>query len=307
MVATTEQAAKALSNGELVIFPTETVFGLGADARNGATVAEIFAAKGRPQFNPLIAHIRDLEMGEEIAEFNDLARRLAAAFWPGPMSLVLPLCGDAGISELVTAGLSTIALRVPNHPTAQELLSAFNGPIAAPSANISGKLSPTRAGDLSVDVRMRVAMVLEGEVSSVGLESTILMPEEDRIFLLRSGAMTSEMVRELTDITPEPLSSEDKPKSPGQLLKHYAPNTPLVLDCEEWPPEAVHIGFGDREGDFNLSQTADLTEAAANLFAMLHAADRLAIEATKSKITVAPVPAYGLGVAINDRLKRASS
>ena len=297
-------AADILAAGGLVAFPTETVYGLGGDARNGTTVAGIYAAKGRPSFNPLIVHVADLKMAQRFAVFDELALKLVDRFWPGPMTLVLPLRDDAGLSELVTAGLDTVAIRIPAHPVARELLTAFDGPIAAPSANPSGGISPTRAAHVRDGLGGRIDAILNGGKCAVGLESTIVMPKDGTVHLLRSGGIPAEDIADLH--TPE-QTNETAPTSPGQLASHYAPNARLRMNVTSANDDEHMIGFGDVKGQINLSKDGDLIEAAANLFAYLHISDEDAQTLGKSKIAVAPIPMIGLGVAINDRLKRASA
>ncbi|RWR26433.1 threonylcarbamoyl-AMP synthase [Sinirhodobacter populi] len=301
------RAAELLSKGELVSFPTETVYGLGGDARNSHAVAAIYAAKGRPAFNPLIAHLPDLAAAEEIAVFDDRARAIAARFWPGPLTLVLPLRRDAGISDLVTAGLDTIAIRVPAHPVAQALLHAFGGPVAAPSANPSGKVSPTTACHVIQGLSGRIAAVVDGGSCRVGVESTILSLNPP--MLLRPGGLTAEALEEALG-QPLPVGGDaNKPNAPGQMTSHYAPGAPVRLMATAREPGEVWIGFGpDCAGaDLNFSPAGDTTEAAAHLFSALRAADRIAIETGARRIAVAPVPETGLGRAINDRLRRAAA
>ena len=294
--------AAVLAGGGLVAFPTETVYGLGGDARNSLAVAAIYAAKGRPRFNPLIVHVADLAMAETFAWFDDRARKVAAAFWPGPLTLVLPLRPETGLSPLVTAELDTVALRVPAHPVAQALIRAFGGPLAAPSANPSGKVSPTRADHVAQGLSDRIAAIVDGGPCAVGVESTILgldgMPT-----LLRPGGIPLESLESL--IGPIALhQSGGKLTAPGQLASHYAPAAALRLNAIPEPAE-VHIGFGPGPCTLNLSPTGNLTEAAANLFHMLREADRLA--GPTGHISVAPIPDQGLGRAINDRLNRAAA
>lgn len=299
------RAAQILREGGLVAFPTETVYGLGGDARNSLAVAGIYEAKGRPRFNPLIVHCADLAMAETFARFDDRARALAAAFWPGPLTLVLPLRDDTGLSPLVTAELDTVALRIPAHPVAQALIRAFDGPLAAPSANPSGKVSPTRADHVAQGLSGRIAAILDGGPCAVGVESTIL-GLAGAPTLLRPGGIALEAIEAL--IGPVALHQKgDKLTAPGQLASHYAPAAPLRLNASPAPGE-VHIGFGATPGGvpaLNLSPSASLTEAAANLFHMLREADRLA--GPGGQISVAPIPQHGLGCAINDRLSRAAA
>ncbi|MCL7463824.1 L-threonylcarbamoyladenylate synthase [Phaeovulum sp. NW3] len=301
------RAAALLRTGALVAFPTETVYGLGGDARSDLAVARIFEAKGRPRFNPLIVHLPDLAAARAIARFDDHALRLAAAFWPGPLTLVLPLRPDAGISELVTAGLDTVAIRVPAHPVAQALLRAFGGPLAAPSANPSGRVSPTCAAHVIEGLGGRIAAVVDGGACGVGVESTILALNPPT--LLRPGGLPAEALEQALG---QPLATGGdaaRPSAPGQLESHYAPGATVQLAMTQASADAVWIGFGpDCAGaDLNLSATGDLVEAAANLFAMLRNADRIAKATGKARIALAPVPDHGLGRAINDRLRRAAA
>ena len=296
-------AAALLRSGELVAFPTETVYGLGADARNGRAVAGIFAAKSRPQFNPLIVHVADLAAVEEIAEIPSEARALAAAFWPGPLTLVLPTRSDSGLSDLVTAGLDTVAVRIPLNPIAQQLLKEFGGPVAAPSANPSGKISPTTAGHVLDGLSGKIAAVIDGGHCDVGLESTIVGFDNGPV-LLRAGGLPVEL---LNAVLRKEIrrNTGDEITAPGQLKSHYAPKAMLRLNAEAPEPNEAWLGFGPHNFNapsLNLSQTRDLTEAAANLFAHLHALDKIA-----ARIAVAPIPTTGLGLAINDRLERAAS
>jgi L-threonylcarbamoyladenylate synthase len=298
------EAARLLAAGELVAFPTETVYGLGGDARNDTAVARIYEAKGRPSFNPLIVHLPDLVDVERIAHVGPKARILAQAFWPGPLTLVLPLRDTAGISPLVTAGLSTVAVRVPAHPLAVRLLRAFGGPLAAPSANPSWRVSPTRAEHVLDGLSGRIAAVLDGGPCTVGLESTIVLADPVPV-LLRPGGVP---VEALAAALGEPLEMGGvggKPTSPGQLASHYAPEAALRLDATEARNGEVLVGFGPVKGALSLSETGDLVEAAAALFQMLRDADRLA--GVGGRIAFAPVPEAALGRAINDRLRRAAA
>ena len=290
-----------LRSGGLVAFPTETVYGLGGDARSDLAVARIFEAKGRPRFNPLIVHVPDVAAAREFAVFDARAEAVVARFWPGPLTLVLPL-RDAGLSDLVTAGLGSVAVRVPAHPLAQALLRAFGGPLAAPSANPSGRVSPTRAAHVMAGLAGRIAAVLDGGPCAVGVESTIL-GLVDGPELLRPGGLAVEALEAVLG----PLTvggSAEKPTAPGQLASHYAPAAAVRLAAREVRAGEVRLGFGAGGGDLNLSETGDLVEAAANLFHMLREADRLA---AGRGIAVAPVPEVGLGRAINDRLRRAAA
>ena len=294
-----DRAARLLARGELVAFPTETVYGLGADARNDVAVAQIFEAKGRPAFNPLIVHVASIEQAREIAVFDATAERLAAAFWPGALSLVLPVRVEAGISKLVTAGLGTVALRCPEPAMARELLSRARCPVAAPSANISGKISPTTADHVLDGLSGKIAAVVDGGPCAVGLESTIV--GGDPVALLRPGGVPVEAIEACLG---QALASaeEGAVTAPGQLASHYAPRAALRLNASEARGDEVLIGFGDVAGEMSLSASGDLIEAAARLFAVLHAAD-----ATGRAIAVAPVPDHRIGRAINDRLRRAAA
>ena len=296
------EAVSLLRAGERVALPTETVYGLGADARNGAAVAGIYAAKGRPSFNPLIVHVAHPTDAARYVEWSDMAARLAAAFWPGPLTLVLPLRDGHGIASLVTAGLDTLAIRCPAHPVAQALLEAFDGPVAAPSANPSGKISPTTANHVLQGLEGRVAAVLEGGAAEIGLESTIV-GLADTPTLLRHGSITREMLEAALG-TPLPESTTPAAiTAPGQLASHYAPDAVLRLNVTDPAADEALLGFGSVENAaLNLSPAGDLREAAANLFAMLRALD-----AQVSKIAVSPIPARGIGLAINDRLSRAAA
>ena len=306
LVATAEglaRAAQILSGQGLVAFPTETVYGLGGDARSDLAVARIFDAKGRPRFNPLIVHVPDLAAARRFALFDARAEAVAAAFWPGPLTLVLPLREDASLSPLVTAELDTVAIRVPAHPVAQALLRAFGGPLAAPSANPSGRVSPTRAAHVIDGLAGRIDAVLDGGTCAVGVESTILGLVGEPA-LLRPGGVPTEALEAMLG----PLSiggNAEKPNAPGQLASHYAPGATVRLNAKTALPGEVRLGFGAGAADLNLSVSGDLIEAAANLFHMLREADRLA--QAGQTIAVAPIPEHGLGRAINDRLRRAAA
>ncbi|MBZ0128979.1 MAG: threonylcarbamoyl-AMP synthase [Rhodobacteraceae bacterium] len=295
--------------GGLVAFPTETVYGLGADACNGAAVARIFAAKNRPAFNPLIIHVADLASARRFAHFSDVAERLAAAFWPGPLSLVLPVRKGAWLSPLVTAGLDSVAVRVPQTPLARALLAAFGGAIAAPSANPSGTISPTTAAHVLQGLAGRIDAVMDGGAAQVGLESTIVHPDLLPPALLRPGGLPAEAIEAVLGCTLQIATNAEKPLSPGQLLSHYAPKSRLRLDQATPPDGWFWLGFGRicKGADLNLSASGDLVEAAANLFAMLHKADDIARRDGLAGIAIAPVPDHGLGAAINDRLARAAA
>ena len=295
------KAAAALRAGRLVIMPTETVYGLAADAGNAQAVAKLYEAKGRPAFNPLIAHVADVTTARRIAVFDERAERLAAAFWPGPLTLVLPIADEAAVCDLARAGLDTVAVRAPAHPVARGLLAAFGGPLAAPSANRSGRPSPTTFADAVEETGVSAAAALDGGPCDIGLESTVLALL-DAPRLLRPGAVTRAEIAAL--IGPLAEAEADAKRSPGRLARHYAPNLPLRLNAEKPFADEVWLGFGHPGGaGFNLSPDGDLTEAAANLFAYLRAADRAEGAAG---IAVAPIPDTGLGEAINDRLRRAA-
>jgi L-threonylcarbamoyladenylate synthase len=304
--ATIARAAALLRAGQLVAFPTETVYGLGGDATNDHAVAAVFAAKARPRFNPLIVHVRDLAEAETLAVFTAVARRAAARFWPGPLTLVLPRQLSAALSLLASAGLDTVAIRVPVHPVAQVLLREAGRPIAAPSANRSGRVSPTSAAHVAEDLGDDVAMILDDGPTPVGLESTILDLSGEAPALLRPGAVTFEALTEL--LGPIALPGPGLPKSPGMLASHYAPRLPVRLAATEARPGEALLAFGgDAPPGFAevlwLSRAGDLAEAAANLFAMLRRLDRPAF----TGIAVMPIPEHGLGRAINDRLRRAAA
>ncbi len=296
-------AARLLQDGRLVAFPTETVYGLGADARNDRAVAGIYAAKGRPSFNPLIVHVADREAAAMLCNFNSDADRLAGAFWPGALTLVLPLRADAGISKLVTAGLDTLAVRVPDHPVARDLMQKFDGPIAAPSANPSGRVSPTTAAHVEVGLGDRIAGLVDGGACPVGLESTIVACV-DQPTLLRAGGIPAEALEACLGQRLITAADPETPTAPGQLASHYAPQGTVRLNATEAAPDETLLGFGNVEAaDLNLSPAGDLTEAAANLFRLLHDLDAKGT----AKIAVSPIPDQGLGQAINDRLRRAAA
>jgi len=297
-----ERAAAILRDGGLVAFPTETVYGLGADATNGKAVAAIFAAKQRPQFNPLIVHVKDRAEAEALVEFTPHARELAEAFWPGALTLVLPRQADCPLSLLVSAGLDTVALRVPSHPIARALIAAAGIPVAAPSANVSGHVSPTTAAHVAEEFGDRVDFILDGGPTTIGIESTVIGFEGDKPVLLRPGGVARDAIERV--IGPLATPSDTKIQSPGQLESHYAPRAKLRLDAHDAQPGEMLLGFGPQVSGaaLNLSPTGDLNEAAANLFAMLRALDK-----TSDAIAVMAIPNEGLGEAINDRLMRAAA
>lgn len=298
-----DEARTALAAGRLVILPTETVYGLAADAADPAAVAAIFEAKGRPRFNPLIAHVADQAMAERTAVFDDDARKLARAFWPGPLTLVLPAADPSPVCDLARAGLETVAVRMPAHPIARQVIAAFGAPVVAPSANRSGRPSPTRFADAVEETGAFAAAALDGGACEVGLESTVVALL-DRPRLLRPGAVTRAQIEAV--IGPLAEAEADAKRSPGRMARHYAPQAPLRLDAAAPEPDEAYLAFGPDAPQgprvFNLSPAGDLAEAAANLFAHLRAADRTAPRA----IAVAPIPKSGLGEAIDDRLRRAA-
>ncbi|HTR83987.1 MAG TPA: L-threonylcarbamoyladenylate synthase [Reyranella sp.] len=305
------EAARLIRAGELVAFPTETVYGLGGDATNERAVAKIFEAKGRPQFNPLISHVVDAAAARRYVRWSETADRLAARFWPGPLTFVLPRSEKSPIALLTTAGLDTVAIRSPAHPMAQELMRAAGVPIAGPSANRSGSISPTRAEHVAESLGSRVALILDGGPCAVGLESTVLDLSSPTPTLLRPGGATREAIEAvigpiaLSEAIPTGTAAR---KSPGQLASHYAPARPVRLEATSVGPDEALLAFGPGAPpgarlSLNLSPSGDLTEAAANLFAHMRALDRPEV----SRIAVMPIPATGLGLAINDRLRRAAA
>ncbi|MBL8548492.1 MAG: threonylcarbamoyl-AMP synthase [Hyphomonadaceae bacterium] len=295
------EAARVLRAGGLVAFATETVYGLGADATNASAVARVFAAKGRPRFNPLIAHVRSLDQARDHAALSPAALKLAERFWPGPLTLVAPRKAQSAVCDLACAGLDTIALRVPSHPVAQALLGAFDRPIAAPSANRSGHVSATRATHVAEDLGADVDLILDAEAAPLGIESTIVgFAGDGSARLLRPGAIAREEIEAIVGALGAPGESV---AAPGMLAKHYAPRARLRLDAEEKRPNELYLGFGARGGDLNLSAASDLREAAANLYAHLRALDARGAGC----IAVAPIPREGLGEAIGDRLARAAA
>ncbi|MBV7258559.1 L-threonylcarbamoyladenylate synthase [Erythrobacter crassostreae] len=291
------RAAAILESGDLVAVPTETVYGLAARADNAKAVAKIYAAKGRPDFNPLIVHTRDAGHAAKLAHFDDTAKRLAERYWPGPLTLVLPIREDAALAKAVSAGLPTLAVRVPDHPVMCALLEAVPFPLAAPSANRSGFISPTTAEHVLASLDGRIEMVLDGGATEAGLESTIAaIRAGGRIEELRPGPI------QLREVSSD-LSSGVAVEAPGQLASHYAPGKPVRLNATKVAPDEFSIGFGDIRGDCMLSASGDLIEAAANLYDCLHQG----AASEKTSIAVAPVPQKGIGLAINDRLRRAAA
>ncbi|WP_417484102.1 L-threonylcarbamoyladenylate synthase [Maricaulis salignorans] len=296
------RAAAILREGGLVGMPTETVYGLAADASNAAAVARLYAAKGRPRFNPLIAHVSGIAMAQTLASWPDLAGELAAAFWPGPLTLVLPKLKAAPICDLANAGLDSVAIRSPGHAGARALLAGFGGPLVAPSANPSGGVSPTTARHVSDGLGDKLDLILDGGACTVGLESTVIAILDGRATLLRPGGLERARIEAITG----PLATAghaDAPTSPGMLASHYAPGAAIRLNAVRAGAGEVLLGFGAIEGDLNLSTSGDLAEAAAGLFAALRKMDALA----PTCIAVAPIPDEGLGEAINDRLQRAAA
>jgi len=311
-----ERAAQTLAAGGLVAFPTETVYGLGVDATNAAAVARLYDAKGRPSFNPLIAHVAETAAARPLARFNQAAERLALAFWPGPMTLVLSKLANCPVAELATAGLDTIAVRVPSHPIARAILIALGRPVVAPSANRSGHVSPTTAQHVLADLRGRIELIVDGGPTPMGLESTIVACL-DRPVLLRSGALPRADIERLLPLTEAPYSAappahvDEIPIAPGALASHYAPQARLRLNARRVEAHEALLAFGpmpvagaeQAAAALNLSLRGDLIEAAANLFSHLRALDA----SGAATIAVMPVPRAGLGEAINDRLQRAAA
>ncbi len=302
-----EAAARCLRQGGLVAFPTETVYGLGADAGNGEAVARLYAAKSRPAFNPLIAHVASREAAHRLARFDAAADALAAEFWPGPLTLVLPKQSDCGVADLALAGLDTVAVRVPAHPVAHALLAAFGGPIVAPSANRSGHVSPTCAAHVLADLRGRIDMVIDAGPCTVGVESTIVSCLDTPTLLRPGGVPRAEIERVLGRALAEAPIAEDAPLAPGMLASHYAPKARLRLDADAARTGEALLAFGAAPAaagvTLNLSPRGDLIEAAANLFSHLRALDASGVKS----IAVMKVPHEGLGEAINDRLARAAA
>ena len=297
-------AATILRAGALVVMPTETVYGLAGDATNPTAVARIYAAKGRPSFNPLISHILGVEDAARHAVLHPVARSLAERFWPGALTLVAPRRSDSAICELACAGLASVALRAPAHPVARSLIAAAGTPLAAPSANRSGRLSPTRAAHAAEDLGDAVELVLDAGACGLGLESTVVaVSEAGQVTLLRPGAIAREEIEKHVGLLAAP-DARSAPSSPGMLESHYAPRARLVLDASTPVADGVHLGFGPRDlsAALNLSPRGDLVEAAANLFAYLRKLDATGAPV----ISVSPIPQHGLGEAINDRLARAA-
>jgi L-threonylcarbamoyladenylate synthase len=312
--ATVAAAADTLASGGLVAFPTETVYGLGADAANAQAIARLYQAKGRPAFNPLIAHVSDRDAAQRIARFDATALALAAAFWPGPLTLVLPKAARCPVADLATAGLDTVAIRVPAHPVAREILHRFGGAVVAPSANLSGHVSPTAAAHVQSDLAGRIDLIVDGGPVEVGVESTIVGCF-DAPMLLRPGGVPRDAIervlgRALARPPEDPQAGSEQPLAPGMLASHYAPRTRVRLNAASVEPGEALLAFGSTglaglgtaAAVMNLSERRDLTEAAANLFGYLRALDDKRARA----IAVMPIPNDGLGEAINDRLRRAA-
>jgi L-threonylcarbamoyladenylate synthase len=312
--AAVAEAARILKAGGLVAFPTETVYGLGADATNAAAIARLYQAKGRPAFNPLIAHVGDIEAARKIARFDAQATELATAFWPGPLTLVLPKTSDCAVADLATAGLETIAIRIPAHRVARDILRAFGGPVVAPSANLSGHVSPTTAVHVQSDLAGRIDLIVDGGPVEVGVESTIVGCFEQPVLLRPGGLPRADIERVLGRVLAQPPEDaggdSGQPLAPGMLASHYAPRTRVRLDAARVEPGEALLAFGPDAlpgvdaavAVMNLSVRGDLDEAAANLFGYLRALDAKGART----IAVMPVPHHGLGEAINDRLRRAA-
>jgi L-threonylcarbamoyladenylate synthase len=295
------RAGGLIAEGQPVAVPTETVYGLAADARNAEAVARIYAAKGRPDFNPLIVHVPDLDAAERLGVFGAVERQLAARFWPGPLTLVVPRTADCPVASIATAGLDTIAIRVPGHRAMQALLAESGAPLAAPSANASGRVSPTKAGHVLASLDGRIALVIDDGPTSAGVESTIARVTDSAVEVLRPGPVTTEMLAAASGLAVTGVEGSEI-VAPGMLASHYAPGKPVRLGAVDFADDEYGIGFGAVAGDYDLSAAGDLTEAAARLFDALHAGAASA----KGKIAVAAIPAEGLGAAINDRLSRAA-
>lgn len=294
-------AAELVAAGEPVAVPTETVYGLAADARNPQAVARIYAAKGRPDFNPLIVHVADLAAAERLGVFGEVERALAQHFWPGPLTLVVPRSAGCPVASIATAGLDTIALRVPGHRAMQALLAETGAPLAAPSANASGRVSPTKAAHVLASLDGRIALVIDDGATTAGVESTIVRVKDGAVQILRPGPATAAMLGAASGLPVTGLEGSEI-VAPGMLASHYAPGKPVRLGATDFADDEFGIGFGDVAGDYSLSDAGDVTEAAARLFDALHAGAASA----KAKIAVAAIPVEGLGAAINDRLARAA-
>lgn len=299
-----ERAAEVLKVGKLVVVPTETVYGLAADATNGEAVAEIFETKQRPQFNPLIAHVSGIEMAKTIGVFNEPSQLLAEQFWPGPLTLIVEKAEGSAIHDLVSAGLDTIAIRCPD-AGARDLIEAFGLPLAAPSANRSGHVSPSCAQHVVSEFDGRDLLILDGGPCEVGIESTIARADENSITILRSGSIDADQLAACTGLPVDYAQQGNSITAPGMMASHYAPRCKVILNCESANDESVMLAFGEHQSyaKHNLSPTGDLREAASNLYGMLRELDTMG----KTNICVAPIPFEGLGIAINDRLSRAAA
>ena len=296
------KASELIKSGGTLAFPTETVYGLGADATNKLAVAKIFQAKGRPSFNPLIIHCFSIEQIQKFAMWSSEAQKVANKFWPGPLTMVLPLLPNSQISSLALAGLQTVAVRMPNHSVAQSILQLANTPIAAPSANPSGAVSATKAEHVLSRLNGKIEGIISGYSSKIGLESTIIsfLPEPS---ILRFGAIDETDISELLGLDLKKKRKDEKISAPGQLSSHYAPKGSIRLNSKVFKKNEVSLGFGEILCDLNLSREANLAEAAANLFDYLHRLDEMGAK----KIAVSPIPEEGIGIAINDRLRRAAA
>ena len=299
--ASIAEAVALIAGGQPVAVPTETVYGLAADARSAEAVARIYAAKGRPDFNPLIVHVPTLAVAETLGAFGAAERALATRFWPGPLTLVVPRTPGCPVASIATAGLDTIALRVPGHRAMQALLAESGAPLAAPSANASGRVSPTKAEHVLASLGGRIALVIDDGPTTAGVESTIARVRDGAVEILRPGPVTADMLAEAAGLPAAGVKGSEV-VAPGMLASHYAPGKPVRLGAVDFADDEYGIGFGAVAGDYDLSATGDLTEAAARLFDALHAGAASA----KAKIAVAIIPAEGLGAAINDRLSRAA-
>lgn len=297
------EAALLIRAGEPVAVPTETVYGLAADATDSHAVAAIYSAKGRPSFNPLIVHVADSDMARGLAVFSPVAETLAKRFWPGPLTLVLPVRADSGLSPLVTAGLPTVALRLPAHPAMRALIRESGRPLAAPSANRSGAISPSTAAHVATSLQGRIGLVIDGGATQQGIESTIVALDPAGWRILRPGPVALEDLVAVLGSEPAATTQDGTIEAPGQLASHYAPGKPVRLNAQAADVDEYHIGFGAIAGDINLSADGDLYEAAARLYACLHHG----AESVQPRIAVAPVPQSGIGAAINDRLSRAAA
>lgn len=298
-----QRALNELTAGQPVAVPTETVYGLAARADSDSAVAAIYAAKGRPSFNPLIVHVENSEAARKLTQFDTRAQRLAERFWPGPLTMVLPRRPDAPLADAVTAGLPTVAIRCPAHPAMQALLRLCPFPLAAPSANRSGAISPSTAQHVAASLHGRIGLVIDGGATQQGIESTIVALDPQGWRILRPGPIDAQALEQILGTAPTFAKTDGSIEAPGQLASHYAPGKPVRLDAREAQADEYHIGFGPVRGDITLSESGDLFEAAARLYACLHHA----AESAKPRIAVAPVPQSGIGAAINDRLSRAAA